>query len=194
MISHSSLSKHLCVLPHSVALFAVLLIKDNDPPNSQRWKEKEWVHRMDGRERECTPGPTLLSYPCAQTGCGTVLQPRSEPDYLFCSGSGISTRDAKQPMRQHPAPAVVHWQQSVPPHWERVQPLPAPPRDEVGWSPHSFVQREMLLYPNVRRRNAVPFLNVFWNAYGWRTWLSLKLFTYCLLFGYIYISQLLWDG
>lgn len=69
------------------------------------------MHTMDRREREraSAPRPTVLSYPCGHTGCGTLLQPTSEPDYLHCSGSGLLEQAAKQLMSSG-APALAQWE------------------------------------------------------------------------------------
>lgn len=64
------------------------------------------MHMMDRRKRERAPRPAVLSYPCGQTGCGTLLQPTSEPDYLHCSGSGLLEQAAKQLMSRG-APALA---------------------------------------------------------------------------------------
>lgn len=138
MISHSSLSKHLSALLHSVALFAVsssrtmthLIPREREREECPRWK---WE-----RERERAKSRSSV-LPCAQTRCSTVLQPNAEPSYLFSLGSGLSTQDATWPKRPCPGLALVHWDWSVLPCWWRVQPLLAPPRDEVRWSPHSFI-------------------------------------------------------
>lgn len=137
-----------------------------------------------GRERKTkkeAKTPTLLLPVCSDWMCGTALQPNVQSLTVHASQGQDS------PLKVINIPRG--WALSCPGSQGAVSPamlvegtaLPAPPRDKIRWSPRSILQWEMLHDPNVRKRNAVLFPELFWNEYGWRTWLSITLFTYHLL-------------
>lgn len=117
-----------------------------------------------GRETKKSRDPHSCSL-CAQMGRGTHCSAAkcAQPCYLFFSGSGLSPQGDKYPKR---------WAQTLPATLGTARPamlvggtaLPGPPGDEMQ-SPLR------LPWSRCKKRNAAPFLKLFCNEYGWRSWL-----------------------
>lgn len=152
MSSHPSLRAAVGPAP------SVLLVGDSDPPNSQRQTGRECT-------REMSQDP-----PCAQIARAPL--PLSSP-----SGSRLSPQGKDSPRELSPQPVLAQWRRSA----RRAGPgcSPAWPTWRGGGVKASLPLRtEVLLDPNVRKQDAVLFLEFAWSEYGQRTWLASKLSTH----------------